>query len=307
MTERADGRGASAQAPEPGLLDAAATPLGALLRLFDLDRVGADSFRGFAPPAGRRIYGGLVIAQALVAAQRCVEGREPHSLHAYFLLPGDPYAPILYDVERLRDGGSFSTRRVVAKQHGRAIFTLAASFQIAEAGLEHMAPPPAVPAPETLPSEAELLARHAERLSEPVRRFLASERPIETRPVDPEGYFRREGGASGLNVWLRASGRLPDDPGVHRAMLAYMSDLTLLDTALMRHGRIVMDPGLQVASLDHALWLHRPFRADEWLLYAQESPNAGGGRGLARGGFYARDGRLVASSVQEGLMRPLKP
>ncbi|WP_395664635.1 acyl-CoA thioesterase II [Methylocella sp.] len=289
----------------PDLVAASSAALPTLLRLLDVEEIDSGLFRAEALKAGQRIYGGLVVAQALVAAERTVEARVPHSLHGYFLLPGDPYAPIVYEVETLRDGGSFSTRRCRATQHGKVIFTLAASFQIEEDGPEHAAAPPPAPDPDTLPGEAELARRFAAVLGEPLRRYLESPRPVEMRPADPEAYFRRaEGAAATQAIWMRAAGRLPDDPRVHRALLAYMSDLTLIDTALLPHGRMVVACDLQLASLDHALWMHRPFRADEWLLYAQESPTAGGARGLTRGHVFSRDGRLVASSMQEGLMRP---
>ncbi len=279
-----------------------------LLTILDLERIEANIFRGRSPQVGwQRVFGGLVIAQALVAAARTVEGRAPHSLHAYFLLPGDPAVPIVYEVDRLRDGGSFTTRRCNAIQHGRAIFSLSASFQAEEAGLEHAVAMPDVPMPEALPSEVEMLARFGDTMPEPVRRWFARERPIEIRPVDLSRYVKRAAGPPEQNVWLRATGRLPDDPGIHRAVLAYLSDMTLLDTGLMAHGHNLFDPGFQVASLDHALWFHRPFRADEWLLYAQDSPSAGGARSLTRGFLYSHDGRLVASVVQEGLIRKRAP
>jgi acyl-CoA thioesterase II len=275
-----------------------------LLTILDLERIEHDIFRGHSPQVGwQRVFGGLVIAQALVAAARTVEGRAPHSLHAYFLLAGDPSVPIVYEVDRIRDGGSFTTRRCIAIQHGRAIFALSASFQISEPGLEHALSMPDVPAPEDLPSETELYAQFGGMFPEPMRRWFAQERPIEIRPVDLAHYLGQKRSAPVQYVWLRASGALPDDPAVHRAVLAYLSDMTLLDSALVAHGRTIFEPNLQVASLDHALWFHRPFRADEWLLYAQDSPNSGGARGLTRGLIYGRDGSLVASVAQEGLIR----
>jgi acyl-CoA thioesterase-2 len=276
-----------------------------LLTILDLERIEENIFRGRSPQVGwQRVFGGLVIAQALVAAARTVVGREPHSLHAYFLLPGDPTVPIVYEVDRLRDGRSFTTRRCNAIQHGHAIFSLSASFQAAENGLEHAVQMPDVPMPADLASEAEMLARFGTAMPEPVRRWFARERPIEIRPVDLSRYVKHASGPPEQNVWLRATGRLPDDPGIHRAVLAYLSDMTLLDTGLMAHGHNLFDPSFQVASLDHALWFHRPFRADEWLLYAQDSPSAGGARSLTRGFLFAHDGNLVASVVQEGLIRP---
>ncbi len=284
---------------------AASAAVAELLGFLDLEKIEENIFRGVSPQVGwQRVFGGLVVAQALVAASRTVVGRPPHSLHGYFLLPGDPLAPIVYEVDRLRDGGSFTTRRCNAIQHGRAIFSLSASFQIEEAGLEHAVAMPDAPPPETLPSEAELIETFGGVMPEPIRRWFASARPIETRPADPAHFVRREPGAPVQNVWLRAASPLPGDPAIHRAVLAYLSDMTLLDTALIAHGRYVFDKSLQVASLDHSLWFHRPFRADEWLLFVQESPNASGARGLTRGLLFSRDGRLVASAAQEGLMRP---
>jgi acyl-CoA thioesterase II len=249
------------------------------------------------------------VAQALVAAARTVEARPPHSLHGYFILPGDPSVPIVYEVERIRDGKSFATRRCVAVQHGRAIFSLAASFHVVEEGFAHQIAMPVVPDPESLTSEKELLERFGLMLPEPARLYFSRERPIEMRPVDLRRYIpgaQPTPIAPVQHLWMRATGRLPDDPALHRAVLAYLSDLTLLDTALVVHQRTILDAGLQVASLDHALWFHRPFRADEWLLYAQESPTSGGARGLTRGSLFSRDGQLIASVVQEGLIRPMR-
>jgi acyl-CoA thioesterase-2 len=276
-----------------------------LIELLDLERIEHNIFRGHSPQVGwQRVFGGLVVAQALVAASRTVEGRQPHSLHAYFILPGDPSVPIVYEVDRIRDGVSFTTRRCNAIQHGRAIFSLSASYQIAEDGFDHALPIPDVPKPDELASESELHARFAPLLPEPMRRwFASSNRPIEIRPVDPMRYLGKAGREPVQYVWLKAVKPLPDDQAIHNAVLAYLSDMTLLDTALVAHGRTLFDPDLQVASLDHALWFHRPFRADEWLLYAQDSPNSSGARGLTRGLIYAHDGRLVASVAQEGLIR----
>ncbi len=289
----------------PAMTQTTSTAVAELLAMLDLEKIEENIFRGRSPAVGwQRVFGGLVVAQALVASARTVEGRAPHSLHGYFLLPGDPQAPIIYEVDRLRDGKSFTTRRCNAIQHGRAIFSLSASFQIDEQGLEHAVAMPDVPLPETLPSEAEIVAEFGAIMPDPIRRWFASDRPIETRPVDPSRYVRHDPGAPVQDVWLRAAGPLPDDPAIHRAVLAYLSDMTLLDTALIGHGHYVFDAKLQIASLDHALWFHRPFRADEWLLYVQDSPNSSGARGLTRGLLFSRDGRLIASSMQEGLMRP---
>ncbi|HWG03490.1 MAG TPA: acyl-CoA thioesterase II [Beijerinckiaceae bacterium] len=281
-----------------------------LVSLLDLERIETNIFRGRSPQVGwQRVFGGLVVSQALVAAARTVESRPPHSLHGYFILPGDPSVPIVYEVDRIRDGKSFTTRRCVAVQHGRAIFSLSASFHAPEEGFDHQIAMPQVPPPESLTSEKELLERFGALLPEPARLYFSRERPIELRPVDLRRYIP---GAQPLpiepvqHLWLRATGRLPDDPAIHRAVLAYMSDLTLLDTALVVHQRTILDAGLQVASLDHALWFHRPFRADEWLLYAQESPTSIGARGLTCGSLFSRDGRLIASVMQEGLIRRMK-
>jgi acyl-CoA thioesterase-2 len=276
-----------------------------LLSILDLERIEHNIYRGRSPQVGwQRVFGGLVISQALVAAARTVEDRAPHSLHAYFILPGDPNVPIIYEVDRIRDGKSFATRRCVAIQHGRAIFTLAASFQIEEQGLDHALTMPKVTAPDDLPSESELRERFGAMMPENVRRWFDQERPIEMRPVDLKRYVGRDRPSEPVqHVWLRATGRLPDDPAIHRAVLAYLSDMTLLDTALIAHGKSIFQRSMQVASLDHALWFHRPFRADEWLLYAQDSPNTSGARGLTRGLIYAQGGQLVASVAQEGLIR----
>ena len=279
-----------------------------LTQILDLERIEHNIFRGYSPQTGWiRVFGGLVIAQALVACTRTVEGRLPHSLHGYFILPGDPSAPIVYEVDRIRDGKSFTTRRCNAIQHGQAIFSLSASFQVEEEGLEHFLPMPDVPEPESLPGNPEAYAQFfGTEIPDAVRRVFERERTMELRPVDFSRYLRKEPGAPQQYVWIRAVDPLPDDPALHRAALAYLSDMTLLDTALVAHGRTVFDGRIQVASLDHALWFHRPFRADEWLLYAQDSPNTSGARGLTRGLIYSRDKRLVASVAQEGLIR-LRP
>ena len=275
-----------------------------LLSILDLEPLEHNLFRGMSPQVGwQRVFGGQVIGQALVAAARTVEGRDAHSLHAYFMRPGDPSVPIIYEVDRIRDGKSFTTRRVVAIQHGEAIFSMSASFQIPEAGLDHQIAMPKVPPPEDLPSEAELKAVFLKDAPESVRRYWERERPLELRPVDLRHYVSRERLDPAQQVWVRATGKLPDDPDIHRCVLAYASDMTLLDTALFAHGRAIFDRDLQAASLDHALWFHRPFRADEWLLYAEDSPSASGARGFTRGSLFSRDGRLIASVAQEGLIR----
>ena len=275
-----------------------------LLAILDLEVLEQNLFRGRSPQVGwQRVFGGEVIGQALVAASRTVEGRSPHSLHGYFLLPGDPKVPIIYDVERIRDGRSFTTRRVKAIQHGQPIFTLSASFHIDEPGLSHQMAMPDVPKPDQLPSESDIRERVMPLMPDPVRAYFERERPIELRPVEFKRYMTRDGLDPYFNVWIRATGTLPDDPAIHQAVLAYASDMTLLDSTLVAHGRTVFEREIQAASLDHALWFHRPFRADEWLLYAQDSPFAGGARGFARGSIFTSDGVLVASVAQEGLIR----
>ena len=299
--------------PPPGPANKA---LKQLLAILDLEPLERNLFRGQSPQQGwQRVFGGQVIGQALMAATRTVEDRYVHSLHSYFLLPGDPAAPIIYEVDRLRDGGSFTTRRIVAIQHGRAIFAMTASFQKQEPGLEHQVGMPDLPQPEDLPNEQELKAKFIDSLPDNIRAYWSMDRPIEMRPVDSSRFLSSAppDALGGLpeprslpvqHVWMRATGRLPDDLPLHQCVLAFASDFTLLDTALVAHGRRTFDPDLQMASLDHAVWFHRPFRADEWLLYVQDSPSTSGARGLCRGLVYTRDGVLVASVAQEGLIRP---
>jgi acyl-CoA thioesterase II len=276
----------------------------AVLTILDLEPLEVNLFRGRSPQSRwQRVFGGQVIGQALVAACRTVEGRRPHSLHAYFLLPGDPKVPIIYEVDRIRDGNSFTTRRVVAIQHGRAIFSMSASFHEDEPGLNHQAAMPDVPPPESLPNESELRQRALANMPEAVRRYYERERPIDLRPVEFTRYLGEKFDDGRFHVWIRTTGKLPDDPAIHQCVLAYASDMTLLDTTLVPHGRTLFDPDFMGASLDHALWFHRPFRADDWLLYAQDSPNLSGSCGFARGLIFARDGTLVASVAQEGLVR----
>jgi acyl-CoA thioesterase II len=281
------------------------TAVASLLEILDLEQLEHNLYRGRSPQVGwQRVFGGQVIGQSLVAATRTVDGgRAAHSLHAYFMREGDPAVPIIYEVDRIRDGKSFSTRRVIAIQHGAAIFSLSASFQLEEPGLDHQIEIPKVPQPEELPSETELQAAYLHAAPDSVKRYWERPRPIEIRPLDLRHFVSRDKLPPQQAVWVRATGALPDDPVVHRAVLAYASDMTLLDTALFAHGRMIFDPDLQAASLDHAMWFHRPFRADEWLLYAEDSPSASGARGFTRGSLFARDGRLVASVAQEGLIR----
>ena len=275
-----------------------------MLDVLNLEQLEVNLFRGRSPQdRWQRVFGGQVIGQALVAASRTVEGRPPHSLHAYFLVGGDPRVPIIYEVDRIRDGKSFTTRRVVAIQHGQAIFTLMVSFHNDEPGLEHQVPMPDVPPPEKLPSEAEIRAKVLPSMPEAVQRYYQSERPIELRPVEYGRYLGQKTESGKFNVWIRATSKLPDDPAIHQCVLAYASDMSLLDTALVPHGRSLFEKEFMGASLDHALWLHRPFRADDWLLYTQESPTMTGSRGFSRGLIYTRDGSLVANVAQEGLVR----
>jgi acyl-CoA thioesterase-2 len=281
------------------------TPLDALLGLLDLEQLEENFFRGLSPREERQqVFGGQVAGQALVAAGRTVARGRVHSLHAYFLRPGDVAIPILYEVDRIRDGRSFTTRRVVAIQHGKAIFNLSASFHIDEPGVEHQVDAPAgVAAADTLPTVDELLAPHRDRLG-PFGDWYARPRPIEMRYVEPDvPPPLRDGPQSPRQrVWIRAAGRLPDDPLVHACVVAYASDMTLLDTGLLPHGLKWTDKWMG-ASLDHAMWFHRDFRADEWLLYDQDTPVSSGARAFARGSILTADGRLVVSVAQEGLLR----
>jgi acyl-CoA thioesterase II len=284
-----------------------ASAIDGLLSTLDLEVLEENLFRGNSPQSNwQRVFGGQVIGQALVAACRTVADvtvRPPHSLHAYFLLGGDPKVPIIYEVDRIRDGRSFTTRRVVAIQHGHAIFSMSVSFHVAEPGLSHQTKMPNVPAPDALPSEAEIKERILPLMPDPVRRYYERERPIELRPVEYGRYLGEKSEDGHFHVWIRATGGLPDAPAIHQCVLAYASDMMLLDAALIQHGRSVFDKDIMAASLDHALWFHRPFRADQWLLYAQDSPNLADSRGFSRGLIFARDGTLVASVAQEGLLR----
>jgi acyl-CoA thioesterase II len=288
-----------------------ASAIEGLIKILDLEVLEQNLFRGNSPQSNwQRVFGGQVIGQALVATCRTVEDvamRPPHSLHAYFLIGGDPKVPIIYEVDRIRDGKSFTTRRVVAIQHGHAIFSMSVSFHVAEEGLSHQIKMPDVPNPDALPTEAEMKERVWPRMPEPVRRYYERERPIELRPVEYSRYLGEKSENGRFNVWIRATGQLPDEPAIHQCVLAYASDMMLLDAALIQHGRSVFDKDIMAASLDHALWFHRPFRADDWLLYAQDSPNLADSRGFSRGLIFARDGTLVASVAQEGLLRQRRP
>lgn len=275
--------------------------LDGLMRLLDLEPIEVNIFRGRSPEEDRqRVFGGQVAGQALVAAGRTVSEGRVHSLHGYFLRPGDPNVPILYEVDRIRDGRSFTTRRVVAIQHGRAIFNLSASFHVDEQGLEHQLAMPEVPPPEALPTMEQRLAVLPEELREWARR----PRPIDQRHVDGGPVWSEPRPRAAVQrTWIRADGALPDDPLLHTCVVVYASDMSLVDTVLLPHEIRWDQGGFMGASLDHCMWFHRPFRADAWLLYDQDSPVASGARGLARGSIFSADGLLVASVVQEGLVR----
>jgi acyl-CoA thioesterase-2 len=280
------------------------------LALLELDALEVNLYRGRNRDVGTgRVFGGQVFAQALVAARRTVaEPREAHSVHGYFLREGDIKAPIVYYVDRPRDGGSFTSRRVTAIQHGEAIFHLSASFHREEPGLEHQATMPDAPPPESLPNELDILRAHAAEIPESLRDVLTQERPLDFRPVQPRDPFVPGGKAEARRlIWFRLLHEIPDAPILHQAVLAYASDYGFLPTSLFPHGVAFRDPRLMIASLDHTLWMHRPFRADEWLLYACDSPAAYGARGFVRGEVFTRDGTLVASVAQEGLIRMKTP
>jgi acyl-CoA thioesterase-2 len=275
-----------------------------LLTLLELERIEENIFRGESRDiGGKRVFGGQVLGQALSAASYTVEGRQAHSLHAYFLRAGDVKAPIIYEVDRARDGRSFSSRRVVAIQHGRPIFNLAASFQIPEQGLSHQAEMPDVPGPDELKDLRELTGERASAVPEGIRRFLTRERPFEMRPVEGVDLLSPAPREPVRYLWLKTVDRLPDNPDLHRNLLAYVSDYQLLGTATLPHGIHWEHGNVQMASLDHAMWFHRPFRIDDWVLYSMISPNASGARGLAFGQFFNAAGELIASTGQEGLIR----
>jgi acyl-CoA thioesterase II len=278
-----------------------------LLMLLELEQLEVNLFRGESRDIGSpQVFGGQVLGQALSAASATVEGRVVHSLHAYFLRRGDFNAPIVYQVDRSLDGHSFSNRRVVAIQHGQQIFNMTASFQVQEDGFEHQVEMPRVPPPQELQDTSVPPFDFLERLPERMRRFFEQPRPFEFRSVQSIDYLSPRREAPTRQVWFRAVGRLPDDEKLHRVLLAYVSDYFLLDTATLPHGTAFPHSSLTMASIDHAMWFHRPLRVDEWLLYAVESPSASGARGFARAGQFALDGRLVASTAQEGLVRMKK-
>ncbi len=275
-----------------------------LTLLLDLEQIEQNIFRGQSRDFGTsQVFGGQVLGQALAAASRTVEGRVVHSLHAYFLKRGDMQAPIIYDVDRARDGGSFSNRRIVAIQHGEQIFNMTASFQIPESGLEHQVAMPNVPKPDSLKNVETLAREFTGDLPPRMQRFLHWDQPFEMRPVDPGQFLNRGTGAPAKHLWMKTLERLPADSFLHQAVLACISDYELIGTATLPHGLHAWREGLQLASLDHAMWFHRPARVDEWLLFALDSPAASGGRGLARGYVFTEDGKLVATLAQEGLIR----
>ena len=279
-----------------------------LITLLELEPLEENIFRGQSRDIGTpQVFGGQVLGQALAAAARTVTGRRVHSMHAYFLQRGDVNAPIVYEVDRARDGGSFTSRRVTAIQHGAQIFNMAASFQVPEDGLEHQAPMPDVPGPASLVDIVEIAKSRAGELPARIQRVLNYRRPFIVKPVQPGQFLSPEKLEPVKHVWMKAIDRLPDDELIHHALFAYISDYELIGTATLPHGLHATRGGLQMASLDHAMWFHRTLRVDEWLLFDLESPNASAGRGLARGHVFRENGTLVASLSQEGLIRLRKP
>lgn len=276
-----------------------------LVGLLALEKIEENIYRGQSQDLGwGQVFGGQVVGQALSAASKTVpDGRRAHSLHSYFLRTGDATKPIVYEVDRIRDGRSFTTRRVVAVQGGRPIFNLSASFQVEEPGFEHQDAQPPCPGPDGLKNDRELWTELSKHLPEPYRTRATGERPIELRPTNPVNWLQPEVKEPEHAVWYKADGRLDDDDSLHRYLLAYCSDFAFLTVSLRPHGMSWVIPTMQVASLDHAMWFHRPFRVDEWLLHVIESPSASGARGLVRGRFFDQQGRLVASTMQEGLIR----
>lgn len=278
-----------------------------LLDLLDLEQIEVNMFRGVSPAEGwQRVYGGQVIGQALVAASRTVEdeSRIAHSLHGYFLRPGDTTIPILYSVDRIRDGRSFTTRRVIAVQRGEPIFSMSVSFQVIEDGLHHQIDmPDHIKSPEECASQDELREAYIDKIPVEYRESFERPRPIEMRYMEPINDFEPDPMPPFQHVWIKASDVMPDDVRLHQCFLAYASDMTLLDTCYRPHGIGWTDQDFQLASLDHSMWFHQPFKTDEWLLYQQDSPFSGGARGFNRGSFYTQEGKLVASATQEGLIR----
>ncbi len=281
------------------------TVLQSLLDHLDLEQIETNLFRGQCESSGfPRVFGGQVIGQALIAALRTVEERPCHSLHGYFLRPGDPSIPIIYEVDRIRDGRSFTTRRVVAIQHGEAIFNMSASFQVVEEGLSHQSEMPDVPGPDELRTEKEVAATRRDSLPEHMREMMDRERPIEMKRVEDFDFMNPVKSPPLQNVWIRAREPLTDDMAMHQCLLAYASDMGILSTCMLPHGKNFMS-GMMTASLDHAMWFHRSFRFDEWILFSQDSPAAGGSRGFNRGTMFTQDGKLIASVAQEGLIRDI--
>lgn len=276
-----------------------------LLEILELTETRKDTFCGGRGEVGwHRVFGGQVLGQAFVAACKTVDpDRIAHSLHGYFILAGDPKVPIEYEVERTRDGGSFTTRRINAIQHGKSIFTMMASFQRSESGLVHQFEMPDVPPPEDIQSVDTLIAQHSDKLPKAMLNYWKLPRPIEMRPVNFSRYLGESDRRPVQHMWLKSTSELPDDPVLHQAILAYASDYTLLDTALIPHDRLMFDPHMMMASLDHAIWFHRSAKIDDWVLYTQDSPSTQNSRGLCRGALYSRAGELIASTAQEGLIR----
>lgn len=276
-----------------------------LSALLKLEVIEQGLYRGESQDLGfKALFGGQVMGQAVSAAQETIEaGRHVHSLHSYFLRPGDATKPVVYEVESIRDGRSFSTRRVKAIQNGKAIFYMTASFQLTEEGFDHQDTMPDVPPPEELASYDDFIFEHQDKLPEKVRGKFLAEKPIEIRPVEVYDWTNPQKTAAKCNLWIKANGSLPDDLRIHTYMLAYTSDFQFLPTSLFPHGATHWDPRLQIATIDHAMWFHRPFRFDDWLLYSIDSPTATGGRGFVKGQIFNRKGELVASTAQEGVIR----
>ncbi len=282
------------------------SPLRQLIGLLDLEELDVNLYRGQNEAVSwGRLFGGQVAAQALVAASRTVDGWMAHSLHAYFLRPGDPEVPVIYTVDRIRDGSSFATRRTVALQRGRAIFNMSVSFHKLEEGFEHQEEMPDAPDPDSLPTWQERYASLESKIPEEMRKWMSRERAIDLRSTQAMSFVSGERTSGPSLVWFRANGTLPEDPRLHQCLITYASDMSLLENVVRRHGRGWPERSVMTASLDHALWFHRTARADEWLLYAQDSPAAAGARGFARGTIFSRDGTLIASVAQEGLVRPV--
>ena len=277
-----------------------------LLKHLTLERLEENLYRGESRDIGSpHVYGGQVLGQALFAASQTVNGRDAHSLHAYFLRPGDKNAPVVYEVDRIRDGKSYATRRIVAIQRGKPIFNMSASFKTEEEGIEHQCEMPNVPGPEDLPNMTELGKQALADIPDKLSRFLQWQRPIELRPVQPIHPLNPEPRPPVREIWMRADGLLPDDTAMHKVMLAYASDYSLLGTALLPHALTFAQGTIRAASVDHAMWFHRDFRMDDWLLYSMESPSASHGRGFSRGNIFTREGKLVASVAQEGMIRKI--